>query len=70
MLLCPWNFPGKSTAVDRRALLQGILPTQGWNLHLWHWQVNCLLLNHEGSPELQVGSNKYLDLNLECQCEC
>ena len=30
-LLCPWDSPGKSTGVGRRALLQGIFLTQGSN---------------------------------------
>ena len=30
----PMEF-SKSPGVDRRALLQGIFPTQGWNLHLF-----------------------------------
>ena len=30
-LLCPWDFPGKNTAVGCRFLLQGIFLTQGWN---------------------------------------
>ena len=34
--LCPWDFPGKNTEVDCHSLLQGIFPTQGWNLHLLH----------------------------------
>ena len=31
-LLCPWDSPGKYTGVGHQALLQGIFPTQGWNL--------------------------------------
>ena len=31
-------------------LLLGILPTQGSNLHLLHWQVDSLLPSHLGSP--------------------
>ena len=38
-LLCPWDSPGKNTGVGCHFLLQGIFPTQGWNLHLL-----CLLL--------------------------
>ena len=52
-LPCPWNFPGKSAGVGCHFLLQGIFPTQGWNLHLWrvlHWQVDSLPLSHLGSP--------------------
>ena len=30
----PWDSPGKNTGVGRHALLQGILPTQGWNPQL------------------------------------
>ena len=33
-LLCPWGSPGKNTVVGCHALLQGIFPTQGSNLHL------------------------------------
>ena len=45
-LLCPWHSPGKSTGVGCRALLQGIFPTQGSNLHLLrllNWQAGSLL---------------------------
>ena len=35
----PWNFPGMNTAVGCHFLLQGIFPTEEWNLHLLHWQV-------------------------------
>ena len=28
-LLCPWDFPGRSTGVGCHALLQGIFPVQG-----------------------------------------
>ena len=33
-LLCPWNFPGKSTGVDCHFLLQGIFLTKGLHLSL------------------------------------
>ena len=35
-LLCPWNFPGKSTGVVCHVLLQGIFLTQGSNPGLLH----------------------------------
>ena len=47
-LLCPWDFSGKNAGVGCR-LLQGIFPTQGWNPHLLLWQVDSLLLGHQGS---------------------
>ena len=32
--LCPWNSPGENTGVGCHTLLQGIIPTQGWNPNL------------------------------------
>ena len=45
-LLCPWDSPGKNTAVGCHALLQGIFLTQGSNLHLL-----CLLQEKQQSIE-------------------
>ena len=45
--------PGKNTGVDCHALLQGIFPTQGLNLHLshlLHWQEGSLPLAPAGKP--------------------
>ena len=48
---CPWDPPGKSTAVGSHFLLQGILLTQGLNpcllCHL-HWQAGSLPLAPPG----------------------
>ena len=47
-LLCPWDSPGKNTAIGCHFLLQGIFPTQGCNLPLLHllpWQVDFLPLS-------------------------
>ena len=52
-LLCPWDPPGKNTLVGCHALLQGIFPSQGSNLHhlhLLHWQVGSLQLVPPGKP--------------------
>ena len=52
-LLCSWNSPGKNTRVGCHALLQGIFPTQGSNLHLFcslHWQTDSIPLSHQRSP--------------------
>ena len=52
-LLCPWDSPGKNTAVGCHFLLQGIFLTQGSNPHLFHllhWQAGSLPLSHLGSP--------------------
>ena len=52
-LLCSWDFPGKNTGVGCHALLQGIFPTQGSNLHLLcllHWQEGSLALAPPRKP--------------------
>ena len=51
-LLCPWNFPGKSTGVGCHFLLQGISPTQGSNLGLPHCRQMLYHLSHQGSPRI------------------
>ena len=43
-------FPGKSTGMGCQFLLQGILPTQGLNPHLPHWQADSLSLTLHGKP--------------------
>ena len=48
------NSPGKNTKVGWHALLQGIFPTQGSNLHLLHllyWQAGSLPLVPLGKPQ-------------------
>ena len=51
-LLCPRDSPGKNTGVGCHSLLQGILPTQGLKLHLFHC-LHCrwtlYLLSHRES---------------------
>ena len=50
-LLCPWDWPSKSTEVGSHFLLQGIFPTQWSNSHLLHWQADSLPLSHLGKEE-------------------
>ena len=48
-----WDSPGENNGMGRSALLQGIFPTQGWNLRLLgllHSQVYYLPLSDLGSP--------------------
>ena len=52
VLICPWDFPGKSTRVDCHFLLQGIFPTQGLNPGLPHCRQTLYRLSHQGSPML------------------
>ena len=51
-LHCPWDFPGKNTAVGCHFLLQGIFQTQGSNLHVLHWHVDSLPLSNHRNPNL------------------
>ena len=47
------DSPGKNTEVSCHALLQGIFPTQGLNLHLLrllHWQAGSLSQAPPGKP--------------------
>ena len=49
MLLCPWDFPGKSTGVGCQFLLQRIFLTQGLNPGLPHCRQTLYHLSHQGS---------------------
>ena len=58
-LLCPWDFPGKSTGVGCHFLHQGIFLTQGWNPRLLcflHWQADALPLSPQGFPKIYGSS--------------
>ena len=37
---CSWDFPGRNTGVGSYSLLRGIIPTQGSNPCLLHWQAD------------------------------
>ena len=52
----PWDSPGKNTGVGCHFLLQGILLTQGSNLHLLSWQAASLPPGKliTGGPTLSV----------------
>ena len=54
-LLCPWDFPGKTTGVGCYFLLQGIFLTRGWNSHLPHWRVDSFTTE---SPEKTITEDK------------
>ena len=53
-LLCPWDFPGRSTGMGCHCLLQGIFPTQGLNLCLLPCRRIIYHLSHQGSPYSRV----------------
>ena len=69
-LLYPWDSPGKNTGMSCHALLQGIFPTQGSNLQLFHllhlllWQADSLSLappRKPNAPILQMGRVRLLE---------
>ena len=60
-LLCPWDSPCKNTRLGCHALLQGIFPTQGLNLHLLNLCVGRQVLYHLchlGSPCVLLNISK------------
>ena len=56
-LYSPWTSPGQNTEVGSRSLLQGILPTQGWNPGLPHCRWILLPAEPQGKPKnTEVGT--------------
>ena len=72
------DSPGNNTGVGGCALLQGIFPTQGSNLHLWHlllswwilyhcttWEASFKLLEHSLYHCILVGSLNFVDPHMK-----
>ena len=59
-LLCPWDFPGKSTGMGCHFLLQGIFPTQGSNPGFLHCKQMLYSLGHQGNLLEYLTHLKYL----------
>ena len=60
-LLYPRDSSGKNTGVGCHAVLQGLFPTQGSNLHLLHllhWQAGSLPLALPGKPKSYTKKEK------------
>ena len=53
-LLCPWDFPGKSTGVGCHFFLQGIFQTQGLNPGLPNCRQLLHRLSHQRNPNEDV----------------
>ena len=68
MLLCPWDFPGKSTGVGCHFLLQRIFSTQGLNLGLPHCRQTLYCLSYQGSPILMKGGANCSGFKLSPWC--
>ena len=58
-LLCPWDFPGKSTGMSCHFLLQRIFPTQGSNPGLSHCRQTLYCLSHQGTVRLNNNNMFY-----------
>ena len=62
-LLCLWDFPGKNTGVGTHSLLQGIIPTQGYNPGPLHCREILYNLSHYGRPEQMYVMYVYIFLS-------
>ena len=58
-----WDSPGRNTGVGCHSLLQGIFPTQWWNLGLPYCRQILYRLSHQGSPNTFY----FLLIYFECQ---
>ena len=52
------DSPGKNTGVSCHALLQGLVPNQGWNPGLLHCRQILYSLSHQGSPKDKINAKK------------
>ena len=50
-LLCSQNSPWRNTGMGSQSHLQGIFPTQGWNLSLLHSKQILYHLSHQEAPK-------------------
>ena len=57
-LLCPWDFPGKSTGVGCHFFFQGIFSTQWSKSGLPHCRQTLYCLSHQGSQKESWTINK------------
>ena len=64
--LCPLDFPGKNTGMGCHFLLQGIFPTQGWNLGLPHCRQTVYHLSHQGSLWVDLKHRKEVTTGMKC----
>ena len=56
-LYSSWNSPGQNIGVGSLSLLQGIVPTQGWNPGLPHCRQILYLLSHKESLSTDFKAN-------------
>ena len=68
-LYSPWNSPGQNIGVNRLSLLQGVIPTQGWNVGLLHCRQILYQLSHKGSPLLLLVPCHFCPLLCSSLCE-
>ena len=51
---CPWSSPGENTGVGCPSLLQGISPTEQWNMGFLHCTQILYHLNYQGSLSILI----------------
>ena len=59
-LLCPWDFPGKTTGVGCHSLLQGIFLTQVSNPGLLHFRWILYHLSYRETSVIIIKKNDHL----------
>ena len=64
MLLCPWDFPGKSPGVGCHFLLQRIFLTQGSNPGLPHCRQMLYHLSHKGLSNANESTSDFNSQNV------
>ena len=68
-LLCPWDFPGKSTGVGGHLLLQGIFLTRGSNPGLLCCRQTLYHLSYQGNLYIWVPLVAQMVKESACQCK-
>ena len=69
-LLCPWDFPGKSTGLRWHFLLQGIFLTQGSSLRLLHGQVDSSPLESQMNNRHSLITQYLQKVSQQCHRAC
>ena len=59
---------GKNTRVGGHFFLQGSFSTQGWNLHLLHWQENSTLNHQESMGDSRLCEISQLQRTTTAEC--
>ena len=64
-LYSPWNFLGQSTGVGCLSLLQGIFPTQGWNLGFLDCRQILYQLSHREAQYIYTHTHTHTHIYID-----